>query len=287
MPDGLIQFHFSLVHLLVQVPRHLVEHAHINLDALPLHLHQYGRQRHFNFIHQIGQFILLDLRFQLETEAGRHIRICSGIRCGVLYGNMVKGFLTGPFANQLSDLLHFHAQQVQGKILQPDLVPAEEVGRDHCVKVHVFGVDTVAGQHHQIEVGVVGALDKIRVFHQGFDPCQYLFQRQLITFAVTYRHIPCLAWLNCKAQAYQIGLHWVQAGGLGVKGKTASGPKSGEHGFQCFAGLYSHIIRFRGANLRLYFRCPGPGVPDWNWQPGDYRVELQFSQQGNNPLAVI
>ena len=229
MPDVPVQIGLNLRQLFVQIPRHFVQDASIQPDAGLLHLHQHRHQGQLHIGQQRRQLIPRQLRLQAPAQPQRAVGIGGGVGRPVGNGNLIKGFLIAPLADEVGDFRHLLPQHFQGDGFEAQAAAPQQVGGNHRIVVNdAVGGDAVLAQQRQVVVGVVGAPTDARRSEQRAHRRQRFLQGHLRPVRVAHRYIPGRPAVNGETQTRQFRRHRIRAAGFRVKGKGA-GRRNGRH----------------------------------------------------------
>ena len=179
--------------------------------------------------------------------------------------HLVKANLAGAFAAQV-----FKAQTTAPQVAlcqagqAVGLVHFQHIALQHGV-VHVaLHFDAVVGKHVAVVLHMLAQLMGLRVFQPGFEQCQYLVAVQLVgRSGITVRqgNVGRLTGLHTQADAHNLGLHFVERGGLGVQGHEVRCLRQCQPAIECLARDDGFI--FCGALRRCITKQAGLANRRW------------------------
>ena len=229
-------------HFLGEGIGHARERVAVDLDAVALHLGQYGREGTFEGLVDRCHLFLVQLRFEKLPEAQGNVGVFCGVFDRVFERHLVegdrgfagaeKGFDRDRRMAEIPFRERVHAMTVQARV--------ERVAQQHGVVDRADG-DAVAGENLGVVFCVLKNLEDCGALQHRLERVNHLVEGQLalgeivtseeivgVAFLVAHGDIAGLARFHTKANADEIGHHFVKAGGLGVDGDIAAGMGFGD-----------------------------------------------------------
>ncbi len=306
--NDLVDFFFQGGDALVHRAGDVGQDVGVDSDAGHFHIGQNRHQGHFHVLEQVPQVgVIAKLIFQQTRQSNRHVRVGAGVRCNRFDGHLGHGDLVAALADEFRDGLHLDTQPGPRDVLQVEGATRrlQQPGRDHGVEHGSLQLDAVPRQDHHVVLDVVSNFRDARVFQQGANSVQGLFQGQvgarvsigrthvqvqtplIVVGVVPHRDVPGLARLHGQGQPDQIGQHRVLAGGLGIDGECLNLGEAVHQVLELGRLVHSVVFGFLG---RQTFRCfiehCELGRPLCFGQSVHQAPKLQLAEQLNHPLAV-
>ena len=194
---------FQLGNLHAKVFGHLLKAPAVQGYAVALHPDKHVDERHFHLLEDVPEAVVLQPLFQDGTEATGVVGVGAGVGNHVFDGHLGHSYLLAARAYQGLDGGHLEVEHVQGQVLEADGLDAQQIRGHHRVAGHAANLNAIVSEGGDVVVQIVTALGDLRVFQQGLQRRQHLFQRKLAALLMTYGHVPRLAGRGGEAQAHQ------------------------------------------------------------------------------------
>ncbi len=197
----------------------------------------------------------VQLRRQHLVQLQGHVGILGRVLRSALHRHLIEGQLLGALAGHLLERDGLDAQILRRRrvhvVARGHAVP--DVGLEHGVVAHALDVDVVVGQHVGIVLQMLAELGQLRILQQRLQRREHPRARQLFGRAgivVRERHIGGDTGLDAERDADDLGIHVVQARGLGVEGEQRRAAQAREPAFKLLPAHDGFVVRAGGLAAR-------------------------------------